>query len=297
MTIKTDKPSILIDCRGENVENPLWHPQHQHLYWTDIPAGEMYRYYPQTDTYTQIYDGEPVGGFTIQADGGLLLFKTKGTVEIWNEGKTTIVIPEIPAASQSRFNDAIADPEGRVYSGIMATETTDGKLYRIDTDGSYHVMAEGLLVPNGMGFCNNYRHFYLTDSDHRTIYRFDYDRETGNLSNQEPYIIIPENEGVPDGMTIDSEGYIWSARWDGSHVFRYSPEGEEVMRIELPVKRVSCIAFGGENHDRLFISTAKGNKATADIDDRRSESAAGNIFHLQVGVTGKPELLSRICLT
>ena len=296
MTIETDHPRILIDCHGENVENPLWHPHHQYLYWTDIPAGKMFRYYPEVDTYEQIYDGEPVGGFTIQNDGGLLLFKTGGTVEIWKDGETTTVIPRISAAELTRFNDAIADPEGRVYSGIMATETTDGKLYCIDTDGSYRVMVEGLLVPNGMGFSNDYKYFYLTDSDLLTIFRFNYDRATGNLSNQQPYIIIPENEGLPDGLTIDEEGYIWSARWGGYHIHRYSPEGEEVMRIELPVERVSCVTFGGRDYDRLFISTAKGSKATSDINDRRSQSAAGNIFHLQVGVKGKPELLSRVHL-
>ena len=296
MTIETDKPSILIDCHGENVENPLWHPHHQYLYWTDIPAGEMFRYYPHTETYEQIYDGEPVGGFTIQEDGTLLLFKTKGTVEIWDEGKISTVIAEIPAAIKSRFNDAIADPEGRVYSGIMATETTDGKLYRIDPDGSYRVMAEGLLLPNGMAFSGDYQYFYLTDSDLRTIFRFDYDRASGNLTNQQPYIVIPENEGVPDGMTIDEEEHIWSARWNGYHLFRYNPQGEEVMRIKLPVARVSCVTFGGQNYDRLFISTAQGSKATSDVRDRRSQSAAGDIFHLQVGVKGRPEFLSRICL-
>ncbi len=296
MTIKTDTPSILIECQGENVENPLWHPHHQYLYWTDIPAGKMFRYYPQVKTYEQIYDGEPVGGFTIQEDGALLLFKTKGTVEIWHEGQTTTIISEIPAASKTRFNDAIADPEGRVYSGVMATESTKGQLYRIDRDGSYRIMAEDLLVPNGMAFSGDYKYFYLTDSDLRTIFRFNYDRETGNLTNQQPYIIIPENEGVPDGMTIDAEGYIWSARWNGSHLFRYSPAGKEVMRIKLPVKRVSSLTFGGENYDRLFISTAKGSKATADIEDRRSQDPAGDIFHLQVGVKGRPELLSRIGL-
>ena len=205
MTLYTGKPSVLIECQGENVENPLWHPQHQYLYWTDIPAGEMYCYYPQTETYEQIYDGEPVEGFTIQENGALLLFKTKGTVEIWDEKQITTVIPEIPAARNSRFNDAISDPEGRVHSGTMATENSDGKLYRIDPDGSYHVMAENLLVPNGMGFCSDYQYFYLTDSDHRTIYRFNYDRATGNLTNQEPYIVIPENEGVPDGLKMPSK--------------------------------------------------------------------------------------------
>lgn len=294
--IKTDKPSVLIESQGENIENPLWHQQQQYLYWTDIPAGKMYRHYPEVRTYEQIYDGEPVGGFTIQADGSLLLFKTKGTVEIWKEGETTTVIPEIAEGKTSRFNDAIADPFGRVYSGIMATETTDGKLYRIDWDGSYHLMAENFLIPNGMGFDLQYRYLYVTDSDRRTIYRFDYDKATGNLSNQQPLIVTPEGEGVPDGLTVDTEGYIWSARWDGYHIHRYSPEGEEVMSIQLPVARVSSVTFGGKDYDQMFITTAKGNKATADVQDRRSQEAAGNIFLLQTGVVGKPEFLSRILL-
>ena len=254
----------------------------------------MFRYYPNTNTYEQIYSGEPIGGFTIQEDGALLLFKTKGTVEIWDEGEITTVIASIREAQDTRFNDAIADPEGRVYSGIMATENTEGKLYRIDTNGSIDVVAEDLLVPNGMGFCSDYKYFYLTDSERRTIYRFDYDRATGNLTNQTAYIITPLNQGVPDGMTIDAEGYIWSARWDGNHVYRYNPDGEEVMRLKLPVPKVSCITFGSKNYDRLFISTARGNRATSNSTDLHSNSAAGNLFHLQVGIKGRPELLSRI---
>ena len=295
--VQTDSPEILIDSHDHNAENPLWHPHHQYLYWTDIPTGRMFRYYPTTNTYEQIYDGEPVGGFTIQADGALLLFKTKGRVEIWHEGEITTVIDSIPEAEDTRFNDAIADPEGRVYSGIMATENTDGKLYCIDRDGSYRVMAENLLVPNGMGFCADYKYFYLTDSDRRTIYRFDYDRATGNLSNRQAYIVTPENEGIPDGMTIDSEGYIWSARWDGSHVYRYNPEGNEVMRIKLPASKISCVSFGGENYDRLFISSARGNNECDSMTEKWSqEDPSGDLFHLQTRVKGRPELLSGIKL-
>lgn len=296
MTIK-NRPLILVDFHGHNAENPLWHPHHQYLYWTDIPTGRMFRYYPHTDTYEQIYSGEPVGGFTIQEDGSLLLFKTKGTVEIWNDGKITTVIPFIPEAIETRFNDAIADPEGRVYSGIMATENTEGKLYRIDPDGSYRVVVEDLLVPNGMGFGADYKYFYLTDSDRRTIYRFDYDRETGNLSHQQVHIVTPEAEGIPDGMTVDSEGYIWSARWDGSHVYRYNPDGKEVMRIELPPSKISCVTFGGENYDRLFISSARGDDRCDSVTEKWTDrDPAGDLFHLQTGIKGRPELLSRIYL-
>lgn len=295
--IETHRPEIIIDCNLSNAENPLWHPHHQYLYWTDIPCGEMFRYYPQTDTYEQIYSGEPVGGFTIQEDGSLLLFKTKGTVEIWNDGEITTVIDSIPEAINTRFNDAIADPEGRVYSGIIATKNNSGQLYRINTDGSYDVVAKDLLLPNGMGFDREYKYLYLTDSILRTIYRFDYDRATGNLSNRQPFVEIPENEGVPDGMTVDNEDHIWSARWDGGHLYRYSPDGEEVMRIQLPTDKVSCVTFGGENYDRMFISSARnGEKCEVFRDKWQPDSPAGDIFHLQTGIKGKPESLSRICL-
>ena len=295
--IEIDRPRILVDCKDSNAENPLWHPYHQYLYWTDIPCGEMFRYYPQTNTYERIYSGQPVGGFTIQTDGSLLLFKTAGTVEIWNAGKITTVIDSIPEAKDTRFNDAIADPEGRVYSGIIATENTDGKLYRVELDGSYDVVVDDLLLPNGMGFDRDYTCLYLTDSESHTIYRFDYDRTTGNLSDRQILIEIPESEGVPDGLTVDSQGYIWSARWDGGHLYRYSPDGKEMMRIPFPTGKVSCVTFGGENYDRMFISTARdGDKCVSVRDKWSQDNPAGDIFHLQTGIKGRPELLSRICL-
>lgn len=295
--IQTNTPRVLIDCNDSNAENPLWHPHHQYLYWTDIPCGEIFRYDPQADTYERIYQGESVGGFTIQADGSLLLFKTKGTVEIWNEGKITTVIDTIPEARDTRFNDAIADPKGRVYSGTMATKNTNGKLYLIDLDGSYRVVAEDLLLPNGMGFNSDYNYLYVTDSDRRTIYRFNYDRATGDLSDRRVWLVTPKNEGVPDGLTIDSEGYIWSARWDGSHIYRYSTNGEEAMKIQLPTAKVSCITFGGENYDRMFISTARNGEVCDSLQEKwLQNNPAGDIFHLQSDVRGRPEFLSRVCL-
>ena len=295
----TTSPSVFINCQDHNAENPLWHPHHQCLYWTDIPAGKMYRFLPNRNKYEQIYEGTKVGGFTMQADGSLLLLKAGGTVEIWREGKITTVIPEIPAAKDTRFNDAIADPEGRVFSGIMGTDDNAGQLYRIDPDGSYRVVVEDLLLPNGMGFSTDCRYFYLTDSDRRTIYRFNYDRSTGELSNQEVAIVTSEAEGVPDGMTVDTEDYIWSARWNHSRIYRYSPEGKEVSSIELPVPKISCVTFGGENYDRLFISSAREKNECNSPEAKRSSEIvdpSGDIFHHQPEVLGRPEFLSRIGL-
>ncbi|MGB3766198.1 MAG: SMP-30/gluconolactonase/LRE family protein [Phormidesmis sp.] len=287
-------PSVLIGCNDHNAENPIWHPQHRCLYWSDIPEGRLFRYDPKDQEYEQIYSGEPVGGFTIQADGALLLFKTEGTVEIWKEGDIIPVIPSIPEAKGTRFNDAIADRKGRVYSGIMATEDTPGRLYRIDLDGSYHAVVEDLLVPNGMAFDLDYTHFYLTDSEKRIIYRFDYDEETGELSNQTTHLTTPENDGIPDGMTIDAAGHLWSARWNGSGIHHYHPTGKHHSKIELPVKKVSCITFGGDNYDSIFISTARGDDPTPE--ESRYSNAAGDIFHMKSDVKGRPERFSCILL-
>ena len=285
------EPQIVVNAAHRNAECPVWHAQHQCLYWTDIPAGKMFRYDPQENKYEQIYAGEPVGGIVVQEDGGLLLFKQRGAIALWNQGKTTTLLPEITAEKNTRFNDAIADPAGRVFSGTMATDRSLGRLYRLDTDGLLHVVLEGLLIPNGMGFSPDCRYLYFTDSDRRTIYRFNYDRDTGELSDRSILIITPQDEGVPDGLTVDREGYIWSARWDGRHLFRYSPQGHEVLRINFPVLKVSSATFGGENYDRLYVTTAGG-------DNRSVEgTAAGSIFRIHPGIQGMAEFTARIDTT
>ena len=282
------KPSLAVDLSCHNAEVPLWHPQQECLYWTDIPQGKIFRYYPQTGTHEQIYTGESVGGMTIQTDGSLLLFKTKGTIDLWQEGKIIPLITEIPEERETRFNDAIADPRGRVFSGTMATPDRPGHLYRLDTDGSLHLILGGLTIPNGMGFTPDGKFLYLTDSDSRTIYRFAYDVETGNLSDRQIFLVTPEGEGVPDGLTVDAEGYIWSARWDGSHLFRYTPEGEEVLRIPFPALKVSSVTFGGSNYSTIYVTTAGGY-------DRSTEGeGAGAVFCLETSIKGVPEFLSQI---
>lgn len=288
MNIKAGQPQLLIDHPHDNAEVPTWHPQHQCLYWTDIPQGKMYRYNHQKHKSEHIYTGEPVGGFTIQQDGSLLLFKTKGTIEHWQEGNIKTIVANIPSARLTRFNDAIADPLGRVYSGTMATPQSPGYLYRLDLDGSLHLIMEGLTIPNGMGFSPDCKYFYSTDSDTKTIYRFDYDITTGNLGEPQVHILSTNEEGVPDGLTIDREGYMWSARWDGYHLARYNPAGEKVLQITLPTAKVSSLTFGGADYSRLYITTAGGQNRS------EQDSLAGSIFYLDPGISGKAEFLSQV---
>lgn len=274
-------------------ENPLWHPLERRLYWTDITGGKLFRYDPEEASYEQIYQGEPVGGFTIQADGALLLFMLRGRIAIWRDGTLENVVDEIPAEREGRFNDVIADPAGRVFCGTLSLPVgaRPGRLYRLDPDGSLRVVLEGVTVSNGMGFTPDRRHLYYTDTRPRRIYRFDYDQTTGEISNQQVWLQVPEGAGGPDGMTVDAEGYVWSARWDGSALYRYTPQGAEALRIPFPARKVSAATFGGLDLGDLYVTTAlSGGK-------REEEGfGAGALFRLRLGLRGLPEFFSRVKL-
>ena len=281
---------LLADYRCEVGEGPLWHPAEKRVYWVDIPKGRIFRYDPATGQHEQCHEGEPIGGFTIQTDGALLLFMDKGAVAIWRDGKLDYVIDEIPEEREAMFNDVIADPAGRVFCGTTPTPERLGRLYRLDPDGSIRVMLENIELANGMGFTPDRKHMYLTDSSPRNIYLFDCDEETGALSNQRVFMQTPEGDEIPDGMTVDAEGYVWSARWDGWALYRYSPDSIEERRIPFPAKQVSSVIFGGEDYTDIYVTTAGGH------DKVENGSGAGALFRLNLGIAGRPEYLSRIGL-
>ena len=282
------QPELIADYACHTGEGPLWHPDEQCVYWTDIPAGRLFRYYPASGQHEQCFDEGVVGGFTLQEDGALLLFMDRGAVRIWRDGELTTVIDSIPGEEDSRFNDVIADPEGRVFCGTMSSPSHKGRLYRLDPDGSLHQLLEGIGTSNGMGFTPDGQGMYYIDSPEKEVYRFDYDRSTGAISNQTVFVKTPPDEGSPDGMTVDAEGYVWVAKWDGGCVVRYTPEGEEERRLQFPAKKVSCLTFGGADYADIYVTTAGGHIKATDGEH------AGALFRVNVGIRGVPEFRSRI---
>lgn len=284
-------PVVVANPRCHNAESPIWDPDNDYLYWSDIPRGRLYRYERNGQVHKEIHRGTPIGGLTLQPDGALLLFRAHGRIERWHWGELETIIEEIPAEIDSRFNDVIADPMGRVFCGTMATSQHPGKLYRLDPDGHLQIVLDDVHTPNGMGFSLDKTRFYFTDSPTRCISVFNYDKETGELSDRRPFITTPESQGVPDGLTIDNEDHLWSARWNGGHLHRYNPDGEEVLKIPFPARKVSNLAFGGPKLDQIYATTAGGQ-------ERPNEgSGAGAIFRLDVNIPGKPEFRSRIAPT
>lgn len=284
------EPELVADYKCHVGEGPLWHPVEKRVYWVDIPRGRMFRYDPSSGKHEQFFEGDQVGGFTIQADDSLLLFMSRGAIAAWRDGKLDYIIEEIPAERQTRFNDVITDPAGRVFCGTMPAPDHPGSLYRLELDGSITHVLGSIGISNGMGFTPDLKRMYYTDSPTHNIYIFDYDQNTGNITNQRVFVHTEDSDGIPDGMTVDAEGYVWSARWDGSSLVRYSPQGELEYRIWFPARKVSSLVFGGDDLTDMYVTTAGGQNKTAE------GPGAGGLFRLNLGIKGKPEFLSRVVL-
>ena len=269
-------PELMADYRCETGEGPLWHPMERQVYWSDIPQGRIFRLNPFSRRHEQIYEGRIVGGYTIQSDGSLLLFMDRGSVAVWRDGKLEYLVNEMEGEADNRFNDVAADPAGRVFCGTMPTDTRSATLYRMDTDGSITTVLEGVGLSNGIGFSPDQKQMYYTDSLARKIYIFDYDIDSGDITNQRVFVETPDDGSIPDGMTVDAEGYVWGARWDGSSLYRYNPDGEQVVQIQFPAKKVSSVIFGGVDLTDMYVTTAGGgNKA-------EEGPGAGGLFRLNV---------------
>jgi D-xylono/L-arabinono-1,4-lactonase len=271
-------------------ENPLWNPLDHQLYWLDIPSGTIYRYDPMTNAHEVFYQGNVTGGFTIQADGSLLLFGAGGRISRLHQGQITTIIESLPGEENNRFNDVVTDPEGCVLCGTMPHNSTSqsGTLYRLERDGSVKTLWENIRLSNGMGFSLDHKTFYYSDSRAHTVTQFDRDPASGEISNPRLFATLPADDGDPDGLTVDSEGFIWLAVWDGSRLIRYDPAGKIEREIVFPVKKVSSLTFGGDDERDIYITTAGGDNLA------HNGELAGALFRLRQEIRGRPEYLSRI---
>ncbi|NMC79141.1 MAG: SMP-30/gluconolactonase/LRE family protein [Chloroflexi bacterium] len=273
-------------------EGPLWHPLEKRLYWADINTARIFRYDPASDKHEQVSSGEHLGGFTIQADGKLLLFGRNGSVRTWQEGVIETIVDHIEGEEGCTFNDVIADPKGRVFCGTLPGKGHLGSLYRLDLDGSVTRLFGGIGCSNGMGFTADLKQMYYTDSTAGKIYVFDYDVESGALSNRRDLVSVDiKTEGLPDGLTVDTDGNIWSARWDGNSVFKFAPDGTQLDRIYFTARKCSSVTFGGDDLMDMYVTTAIG----AEGKEGEGEGAGG-LFCVRPGVRGVPEYFSRIKL-
>jgi sugar lactone lactonase YvrE len=275
-----DEPNIL-------GESPLWHPQENKLYWTDIFAPAIYSYDPESKkvkTYTM-----PCKIFAIayRQKGGLLATTEKGIsfIDI-PSGKLTDYVQILDTDSDLNMNDGKCDRQGRFWAGSADFDVNrcDGKLYRITPDGTVKQMEAGLSVSNGIGWSPDNSVMYHNDSLTARIFCYDFNSKEGTVSNQR--IFHPLTEGSPDGLTVDSKGGVWMAFWDDAKVVRYLSDGTEDRVIELPTSRPTSVMIGGKDLTTLYITSC--NYAPF-WDEKPQPSPAGALFAIDIDVKGIPE--------
>lgn len=299
------EPSVIADYGCMLGEAPVWDPRAEVLYWIDGKKGRVFRYDPGSREHEPVFDGDVIGGLTVQADGSLLLFMEGGTIKRWDRGSVDTIIAGLSSETDSQFNDVIADPSGRVYAGSLPTERRGGRLYRIDTDGTITELFDGLQIPNGLGFSPDEETLYLVESLPSKVHAFDYDRATGELSNRRVFVERPDVPGVPDGLTVDADGHVWVAQWCGGCVIRYAPDGTEERRIDMPVATVTSLSFGGGDYTDLYVTSGDhvpeiafrtGIAPSADETDGDGMTGelAGALFGLEPGVPGTVPCVSAI---
>jgi sugar lactone lactonase YvrE len=267
-------------------EGPLWHRGKKALYWVDIEKDCFHRYHTETGKTETFQVGQPVGCLAFRASGGLLLGLRDGlaTWDFETEHKDIIANPEKDRPN-ARFNDGKVDRAGRFWAGTLV-EDSESSLYRLDPDRSLHTMETGITISNGIGWSPDEGIMYYTDSARRVIYAYDYDPSSGSIANRREFIRVPDMEGVPDGLTVDSEGFVWSAQWDGWRITRYAPDGKVERVVYLPVQRPTSCTFGGADLTQLFITSAW-TGLTEDV--RKEQPLAGDLFLIYTDIIGQPE--------
>jgi sugar lactone lactonase YvrE len=275
----------ILPCQNQLGEGPVWSVEEQALYWVDIVGKSYARYYPETGKHEVVNVGIEIGVLAQRANGGLVM-ATRDGLAFWDEEKRELEYIARPHGNKPfmRFNDGAVDSAGRFWAGSMSEKTPpeDGTLYRLDLDGTVHEMEFGVGCSNGIDWSPNDKIMYYTDSEKRHIYAYDFDAATGAISNRRIFVDTSAEAGAPDGLAVDSEGYIWSARWDGAKVVRYAPDGTIDRVIEVPVLQPSSCAFGGKDLDELYITSAAEGKGI-----RVKYPLSGDLFRVKTGVRGR----------
>ena len=280
----------LLSVQNELGEGPVWDTRRQLLYWVDIKQARLHRYNPASGDHHATALTSPIMALGFREAGGLVVACGRGLAFFDEDaGRFDPIANPEGDKSQVRFNDGSVDPAGRFWAGTMNESDIESpvhSLYRLDVDLSLDKVIDDVTIANGLGWSPDHATLYFTDTVRRTIFAYDYDTATGAIKNRRPFIEIPEVEGYPDGMTVDSEGCIWSAIWGGSKVARFDPQGRRIAEIPLPVAHVTSCAFGGKNFDTLYITTAW---TGLDAQARRQQPQAGDVFCLQTDTPGLPE--------
>ena len=276
---------VFSDYSCELGEGPFWDSKKSRLLWVDIIGQKI---------VSQNLDGSNIHAFEVDGNPGCVMLSDDGKMVVGLDNQISLldgggnllkVLADTKAGSGLRFNDGKCDPSGRFWVGSMDRKEKNklGSLYSWNSVEGLVNREQGVTVSNGMGWSPDNSLFYYIDSPTREVSVYDFDLSTGSINNKRRFISFSEEDGFPDGMTIDADGRLWVAFWGGSKIMCIDAQSKRVEEvIQFPVSKITSCAFGGEQMDQLFVTSAKVQVSEVD------EPMAGKTFVIELGITGIP---------
>ena len=289
-TERTSDPNVecILPWGAHLAEGPVWSAREKRLYWVDILAPSVHRFDPRTGVNEAITLPRLVSAVIARRDGSLVALTQAGLESFdFISGKLEPMVNPEADIPDNRFNDGKCDRAGRLWAGTVCLDAsrTTGSLYVINGDLTWKRMASGLTVANGLDWSPDGGTFYFVDSAPGRIYAYAFDQRSGTIDNRRIFAEINKEHGRPDGLTVDSEGYVWCAIWDGWCVRRYAPDGRLDREVRLPVPRPTSVAFGGDDLKTLFITSGRIRLPSRILAEA---PFSGGLFALPVDVSGLP---------
>ena len=279
----------IFDIRPVHGEGPIWCPISQKFYCVDLLKGSYFKVDWKSGKAEEFNVGQELGVMAL-CDTGKIVVGVRDGFGFYNEATDKLeLVPDSPEIeiAERRMNDGAVDPKGRFFAGTMEYDGANdtGKLYRLNHDHTWDTLEENIFITNGMGWSPDSKTFYMIDTNRNVMYSYDYDLESGNITNRKEHITWPKNE-FPDGMTIDSEGGFWVAMWEGYKISHFDASGKWIENIPLPVKHVTSCCFGGEDLQTLLITTSRLNLSES---EQVENPLSGRCFRVETKIKGQVE--------
>ena len=287
-TVKTLKASLEFDIKAKLGEGAFWNHKTSELYWIDILDNKLHLYNPKTKINRSLDTPSSIGtvvpsdkdheAIVALQDGIYAIDTQNGYVELLSDIERNML--------GNRFNDGKCDPSGRLWVGSMAfsQEQYQANLYMVNANGEALIKKDSVTISNGIVWSKNKTTMYYIDTPTAEIKAYDYDDATGNISNERVTVKVNDSLGFPDGMAIDENDNLWVGMWNGNAVIQFdSKTGDIISKVEVPAHNVTSCAFGGDNLNVLYITTANIDMTE---EEQQQFSLAGSIFKVKTKVKG-----------